>query len=77
MNGPESLPKWASDVLGAPRSTDQQFEDVLGAFTQYNNRPSMPTYEEVQAARHAARMQNPLHIKAVARRRKRKRGGPK
>jgi hypothetical protein len=79
MNTPfntDMLPGWAAEFMGAPRSSDQQFEDVLGAYARYNQRPNL-SLEQVQAQQRAAKRANPLHVKAVARRRKRKKGGPK
>lgn len=71
-----SMSDWARSVLGAPGSSDQQFEAVLGAFARSHQRP-MPTAEQLVALKKARKRANPLHVKAVARRRKRKRGGPK
>ena len=82
MNGPgyelteSGLPAWAANALGISRSSDQQFEDVLGAYSRYSQRPRL-TEEQLIALRKAQKRANPLHVKAVARRRKRKRGGPK
>lgn len=82
MNGPgyeltdSGLPEWAASAMGIGRSSDQQFEDVLGAYSRYTQRPRL-TEGQMIALRKAQKRSNPLHVKAVARRRKRKRGGPK
>ena len=57
--------------------TTDQFDEVISAFARYNQRPKPLTYEQVKAVEKAARKNNPLHQKALERRRKRKRGGPK
>ncbi|AWY05669.1 hypothetical protein SEA_OLINDD_99 [Microbacterium phage OlinDD] len=79
MNGltDSGLPAWAAQALGVPMSSDQQFEAVLGAYARSHQRPAPPTAEQLVALKKAQKRANPLHVKAVARRRKRKRGGPK
>lgn len=72
-----SLPTWMSDALGVPQNSDQQFENVLAAYGRYHSRPAPPTAEQLIAFKRAQKKANPLHVKAVARRKKRKRGGPK
>lgn len=71
------LPAWAAEALGLGRSTDQQFEDVLGAFARHHSRPKPPTPEQMAELKRAAKRNDPRHMKALAKRRKRKRGGPK
>lgn len=71
------LPDWARSALGIAGSSDQQFESVLGAYARHHSRPMPPTAEQMIAFKKAQKRANPLHAKAVARRRKRKRGGPK
>lgn len=79
MNGmtDSGLPAWAAQALGVPQTTDQQFENVLAAYGRYHSRPAPPTAEQLIAFKKAQKKANPLHVKAVARRRKRKKGGPK
>lgn len=74
---PEGLPVWAARALGKSLSADQQFESVLDAYARHHSRPAPPTKEQMAAFKKAQKRNNPLHVKAVARRRKRKRGGPK
>ena len=57
--------------------SDRQFNQVIAAVASFNSRPLPLTPEQERAQREASRKKNPLHIKAVAKRRKRKRGGPK
>lgn len=57
--------------------SDRQFDQVIAAVASYNRQPKPLTPEQAREQREAHRKQNPLHIKAVAKRRKRKRGGPK
>lgn len=73
----KTMPEWGRNALGVPLSSDQQFEAVLGAFARYHSRPPMPTAEQMIEFKKAQKRANPLHVKALARRRKRKRGGPK
>lgn len=54
-----------------------EFERVFNALARYNRRPKPLTREERLAAEKEARKKNPKHIKALERRKKRKRGGPK
>lgn len=70
------IPEWAN-IFGAPRSSDQQFDDVIAAVASYNRRRPVPTVEQLREMQKQAKRDNPLHQKALARRRKRKRGGPK
>lgn len=71
------LPAWAAEAMGMSMSSDQQFESVLSAFARSHHRPPPPTKEQLAAIKKIQKRSNPLHVKAVARRRKRKRGGPK
>lgn len=71
------LPAWVAQALDVPQTSDQQFEAVLGAYARHHSRPAPPTAEQLIAFKKAQKRNNPLHVKAVARRRKRKRGGPK
>lgn len=57
--------------------SDAAFNQVISAVADYNRRPQPLTAEERRAAAAASRKKNPLHIKAVAKRRKAKRGGPR
>lgn len=77
LDGASTLPDWARNALGITGSSDQQFEAVLGAYARHHSRPTPPTAEQMIAFKKAQKRANPLHVKAVARRRKRKRGGPK
>lgn len=73
-----TMPSWAAQALGQPMSQDQQFEAAFGAFARSHRRQmQMPSAEQLIAIKKANKRANPLHVKAVARRRKRKRGGPK
>lgn len=73
-----NLPNWATGLYtGVTRSRDEQFMDVLGAFANYNRRPPVPTMDELRAIRAQEHKNDPRHKKALAKRRKRKRGGPK
>lgn len=58
------------------RDDSDQFMQVIGAFARYNSRPRL-TQAQIEAERAEQHRNNPKHIKALARRRKRKRGGPK
>lgn len=71
------LPSWAASALGIAPSSEQQFMDTLGAFASAHHRPKPPTPEQLAAFKRAAKKKDPRHIKALAKRRKRKRGGPK
>ena len=55
---------------------DQQFDAVIAAVARHNRRvPVDPEWaKKVQAEAHK---KDPKHIKALAKRKKRKRGGPK
>lgn len=57
-------------------STDDQFDAVFRAFAHYYSRPRK-TPEQIEAERREAHRNDPKHKKALAKRRKRKRGGPK
>lgn len=57
-------------------ASDEQFDRVFAAFASYNRRPRK-TPEQVEAERREAHRNDPKHRKALERRRKRKRGGPK
>ena len=57
--------------------TDWQFDAVIAAVANYNRRRPPLTLEQRKALEREAKRDNPLHQKALARRRKRKRGGPK
>lgn len=74
---PSGLPVWAANALGMSRSTDEQFEDVLGAFARHHSRPKPPTPEQMARLKREVKRNDPRHMKALAKRRKRKRGGPK
>lgn len=52
------------------------FMRVIEAFAHYNRRPRY-TPEQQEAMRAEAHRKDPKHVKALARRRKRKNGGPK
>lgn len=71
------LPLGIANALGISRSSDKQFEDVLGAFARSHRRIQPPTPEQLAAFKREAKRNDPRHIKALAKRRKRKRGGPK
>lgn len=78
MDDVSSMPYWVRNLIGVSGSTDQQFEDALTAFARSHQRQmQMPSAEQLIAIKKANKRANPLHVKAVARRRKRKRGGPK
>ena len=80
MNGEltaSGLPAWAAEALGVSRSSEEQFMDVIGAYARHHQRPKPPTPEQVARIKRLAKKNNPLHVKALAKRRKRKRGGPK
>lgn len=55
---------------------DQQFDAVIAAVANYSRRPQK-TPEQLERERREAHRADPKHIKALARRRKRKNGGPK
>ena len=57
-------------------SDDDEFMRVISAFARYSSRPRLSP-EQVEAQRREAHRNDPRHQKALARRRKRKRGGPK
>jgi hypothetical protein len=57
-------------------STDREFDRVFEALAHYNRRPRK-TAEQIEAERREAHRNDPRHQKALERRRKRKRGGPK
>lgn len=57
-------------------TSDAEFDRVISAFARYNRRPQK-TPEQIEAERIAAHKRDPKHIKAMERRKKRKRGGPK
>lgn len=57
--------------------TDAQFDRVIEAFANYNRTRERRTPEQIEADRIAAHKRNPKHVAALARRRKRKRGGHK
>lgn len=52
------------------------FEAVFRAVANFNRRPIL-TPEQRKAAEAKAHRENPKHIKALAKRRKAKRGGPR
>lgn len=68
-------PQW----MGAGAVTsDADFEAVLHAFANYNRRKAMEKLpEQIERERREAKRRDPKHMKALERRRKRKRGGPK
>jgi hypothetical protein len=56
--------------------SDAEFNRVFEALAHYNrSRPKTP--EQIEAERAEAHRNDPRHKKALERRRKRKRGGPK
>lgn len=57
-------------------STDDEFNRVFDALAHYNRRPRK-TREQIEAEAREAHKNDPRHKKALERRRKRKRGGPK
>lgn len=57
-------------------NSDAQFEAVLAAYARHNHRPRL-TPEQIEAEKREAHRNDPRHRKALARRKKRKRGGPK
>ena len=57
-------------------SQDEQFEAVLRAFARYSSRPQL-TPEQIEAQSREAHRNDPKHKKALERRRKAKRGGPR
>lgn len=72
------LPVWAAEALGIePRSQDEQFNAVISAFAHSHRRHKPPTPEQMAELKRAAKRNDPRHMKALAKRRKRKRGGPK
>lgn len=75
---PHSYPplEWMDEVLGVPLTQDEQFDRVIEAFARHNRRPQI-TPEERKRIELEAHRNNPKHIAALKRRRKRKRGGPK
>lgn len=57
-------------------TSDAQFDATIAAFARYSARPRIS--EEEQKRRDAERHRNdPKHVKALAKRRKAKRGGPR
>lgn len=70
-----SFPEWAQIL--APSGKRDPFMDVIGAVANFNVRRADYTLEDLRRIEADARHQNPKHIAAVKRRRKRKRGGPK
>lgn len=59
-------------------SQDREFDRVIAAFAHYNaHRARRKTPEQIEAERLEAHRNNPLHKKALAKRRKAKRGGPR
>jgi hypothetical protein len=55
---------------------DRQFARALAAVADFNARPPK-TREQIDAERREAHRRDPKHIKALAKRRKAKRGGPR
>lgn len=57
-------------------SRDSEFDAVIAAVARMSGRPKM-TREQQEAIERENHRKDPKHIKALAKRRKRKRGGPK
>lgn len=55
---------------------DREFDRVISAVASYNRRPRISP-EEAERLKKEAHKKDPKHIKALERRKKRKRGGPK
>ncbi|SDH42026.1 hypothetical protein [Microbacterium sp. 77mftsu3.1] len=58
-------------------SRDAEFDRVIAAVASYNRRPRPLTPEEEERKRREAKRNDPRHMKALAKRRKAKRGGPR
>lgn len=58
-------------------NTDDQFNAAIRAFASFYNRRPKLTPEQIEGQRIAAHKKDPKHIKALAKRRKAKRGGPR
>ena len=62
--------------MGGMSPSDAQFDAVIRAFAHHNSRPAK-TPEQVEAERREAHRNDPKHKRALAKRRKAKRGGPR
>lgn len=60
-------------------NTDEQFEAVFAAYARQSalQRQRQKSPEQIERERREAKRNDPRHMKALAKRRKRKRGGPK